>query len=117
MDHLPTVVALNKIDLSPDGEEDKLGSKLAQPAIPISALTGRNIDTLLLAVEAVMERHLKKLNVFLPYDRGDLMSMFYERGQVVDESHEATGMRLSGQIPARLLPYFEPYVIEEEGFR
>lgn len=114
VDHLPTVVALNKVDLFEDGQEDKLAPIMGPKTVPVSALTGKNIETLLLAVEAVMERYLKQLDVFLPYARGDLMSMFYERGQVIEESHEADGMRLSGQIPGRLLPYFAPYVIERE---
>lgn len=114
VDHLPIVVALNKVDLLPDSAADLPDAVMGHATVPISALTGYNIDVLLLAVEAVMERHLEPIHVFLPYARGDLMSMFYERGQVRDESHEAKGIRLSGQLPGRLLPYFEPYVVEEE---
>ena len=114
VDHLPMVVALNKVDLFSDGQEEASEAASEHATVPISALTGYNINTLLMAVEAVMERYLKPLQVFLPYARGDLMSMFYERGQVVDESHEADGMRLTGQIPERLMPYFAPYVVSEE---
>ncbi len=112
VDHLPTVIALNKVDLLPDGYEHLL-ERLHNPAIvPVSALTEFNVDTLLMAVEAMMERYLQPLHVFLPYNRGDLMSLFYERGQVAEESHEADGMHLSGQIPSRLLPYFAPYLVD-----
>ncbi|HZD10614.1 MAG TPA: GTPase HflX [Candidatus Binatia bacterium] len=114
VDHLPMVVALNKVDLLEDGERAISAPDMGHATVPVSALTGYNIGTLLMAVEAVMERYLKPLSVFLPYERGDLMSMFYERGQVIDESHEANGMRLTGQIPARLVPYFAPYVVNGE---
>lgn len=114
VDHLPMVVALNKIDLL-DGSEGELPeSVMGHATVPISALRGANLNVLLMAVEAVMERHLEPLHVFLPYDRGDLMSLFYERGHVADESHEADGIRLIGQLPGRLLPYFTSYIIEEE---
>lgn len=114
VDHLPVVVALNKVDLLAESDVDLPDAVMGRATVQISALKGYNIDILLLAVEAVMERHLEPVHVFLPYSRGDLMSMFYERGQVRDESHEAKGIRLSGQLPGRLLPYFEPYVVEEE---
>lgn len=114
VDHLPVVVALNKVDLLADGPDGLQEAFTERATVPVSAKTGFNVKTLLMAVEAVMERYLQSLHVFLPYDRGDLMSLFYERGQVVEESHEADGMRLVGQIPGRLLPYFAPYVVDEE---
>jgi GTP-binding protein HflX len=108
-------MALNKIDRLPEGSDliDTLDTGVT--GIPISALNGRNIETLLMAIEAVMERYLQSIHVFLPYERGDLMSLFYERGQVEEERHEAEGVSLLGRLPDRLLPYFEPYVIAEEG--
>lgn len=114
VDHLPIVVALNKVDQMNEGADpvQDLGAGLT--AVPISALTGYNLDTLLMAVEAVMERFLKAVTVHLPYERGDLMSLFYERGQVTEESHQSDGVRLSGQIPPRLLPYFVSFIVEEE---
>jgi hypothetical protein len=50
----------------------------------------------------------------LPYERGDLFSLFYERGQVIEESHQADGISLRGQLPERLLPYFAAYMVVEE---
>ena len=114
VDHLPMVMALNKVDLLGDGRDPLQELSVQYTAVPVSALKGDNIETLLMAVEAVMERYLKSLQIFLPYDRGDLISLFYERGQVLEELHEAEGVRMSGQIPERLLPTFGPYVIEEE---
>lgn len=114
VDHLPLVMALNKVDRLPEGTDviDTLETGVA--TVPISALKGYNIETLLMAVEAVMEGYLNAVRVFLPYERGDLMSLFYERGQVEDESHEAEGVLLLGRLPERLLPYFEPFLLTEE---
>jgi GTP-binding protein HflX len=47
--------------------------------------------------------------VLLPYKRGDLLSMFHERGQVDKEEHGGDGVTVNGRLPARLVPYFEPY--------
>jgi GTP-binding protein HflX len=115
VDHLPTIMALNKIDrLLPD--YDPLAEIAANHnAIPVSALKGTNIDTLLMALEAMMESYLQPVHVFLPYGRGDLLSLFYERGQVEEESHEAKGTFVSGLLPERLLSVFRPFLVKEEA--
>ena len=111
VDHLPTVVALNKIDLLEGSELNLESSDLNRPAVAVSALTGQGIDTLLAAVEAAMAQFLEPLHVLLPYDRGDLLSLIYERGQVDDESHNAEGIEIYGRLPPRLAPYFDKYVL------
>lgn len=113
-DHLPVVMALNKIDQLSTGVDPLQQIEINRTAVPISALKGQNIKTLLLAVEAVMERFLKPIRVFLPYERGDLISLFYERGQVSGESHQADGTMMWGQVPERLVPYFADFALEEE---
>jgi GTP-binding protein HflX len=75
----------------------------------VSAQTGQGIDDLLVIVEATMTRFLQPLHALLPYNRGDLLSLFHERGQVDGEEHGADGIRVYGRIPPRLAPYFEPY--------
>ncbi|NJN53482.1 MAG: GTPase HflX [Anaerolineae bacterium] len=112
VDHLPMVVALNKIDQQPPDSD--IETILDLPAtVRISAKTGEGIDALLLAVEATMAGLLDPVIVLLPYQRGDLLSMMYERGQVDSEEHGQEGVRVYGRLPARLIPYFEPYRVEE----
>ncbi len=112
VDHLPTVIALNKIDMLPEGVNPLAGIKLDKPAVNISAKTGAGIPDLLVAIEAAMTQYLYPLTILLPYARGDLRSLFYERGQVDSEESTADGVKLYGRLPQRLLPYFESYVIK-----
>ena len=109
VDHLPQIIALNKIDLMADGENPTDGLELPAVGVQVSALTGQGIDALLLAIEAVMEGQLHPLTVKLPYSRGDLLSLFHERGQVGSENHQADGILIDGRVPIRLIPYFEDY--------
>lgn len=115
VDHLPTIMALNKCDAVEDPAS--LASKLGITAVsvPVSAKTGSGIPELLVALEAAMVQQLEPLRVLLPYKRGDLVSLFHERGQVDSESHSAEGAELYGRLPARLLPYFEPYRLTING--
>jgi GTP-binding protein HflX len=114
IDHLPMVVALNKVDLLTDDKNPADGLSVSAVAVPISALKGNGISMLLTAVEAVMERNLQPLTVKLPYKRGDLLSFFHERGQVNSEDHLADGVVVSGRLPDRLIPYFELYRLFED---
>jgi len=107
VDHLPSVMALNKIDLIKDGSNPSTGLHTSGVAVPISALTGEGIDSLLLAIEASIEQLFEPLTVLIPYNRGELISLFHERGQVSSEEHGPDGALLKGRIPHRLLPHFE----------
>lgn len=109
VDHLPTVIALNKADRLDEPEAVGADLELSAPAVLISAKTGRGIDELLITIEAAMVGLLKPMEVRIPYERGDLLSLFYERGQVDQEKHTETGVHLFGRVPARLVPVFEPF--------
>jgi GTP-binding protein HflX len=111
VDQLPMVLALNKVDLLEDGEVSLERFDLNYPAVEVSALTGQGIDSLLAALEAAMTQYLEPLHVLLPYARGDLLSLIYERGQVDEESHHPEGIEIFGHLPPRLTPYFDKYVL------
>jgi GTP-binding protein HflX len=99
VDHLPTIMALNKVARLPAGTDPAEGLPVEHVAVPISALTGQGIETMLLAIEATIEKQFPPITVKLPYSRGDLVSLFHERGQVSTESHEADGILIYGRLP------------------
>jgi len=110
VDHLPMVVALNKADALHDRAVlDEL--QLPFPAALVSARTGQGLAELLTLIEATMVGLLQPVRVLIPYERGDVLSLFYERGQVDGEEHTGEGVKLFGRLPARLLPVFEPFAI------
>lgn len=111
VDQLPTVIALNKADLLDDDDADLDHLELKRPAVLVSAWTGQGIDTLLTTIEAAMTQYLQPLHLFLPYRRGDLLSLIYERGQVDQESSGADGTEVFCRVPPRLTPYFDKYVV------
>lgn len=114
IDKLPQVIALNKMDLLAEGQNPADNLPVSSVAVPISALTGSGMTMLLSAVEAKMEQNLSPLKIMLPYQRGDLLSLFHERGQVNSEDHNADGIIVSGRMPDRLIPYFKAYRLVEE---
>lgn len=109
VEHLPTVVALNKVDQLPAGLNPAEALEVEGTAVAISALTGEGIPELLAAIETALEGTFEPVSIFLPYKRGDLLSLFHERGQVESEQHQADGVMIHGRLPAPLLPYFEQF--------
>ncbi len=108
-DHLPMVIALNKADQLTDAEDVVRELDLSIPATLVSARTGKGIEELLIMIEAAMVQLLQPVEVLIPYTRGDLLSLFYERGQVDQEKHTGEGVHLFGRVPERLIPVFEPF--------
>ena len=109
VDKLPTVLALNKIDQLEDGQIKLPEGFAGRSVVAISGQTGQGIGELLHAIEAATEHYMDLIRVFLPYKRGDLVSLFHERGQVEKEEHTGEGVRIFGRIPKRIAPYFDKY--------
>jgi len=77
--------------------------------VAISARRGSGTERLQMAIEATLESTLVPISVRLPYERGDLLSLFYDRGQVAREYHDEGGILVDGRIPGRMRPMFRGY--------
>jgi GTP-binding protein HflX len=107
----PMIVALNKIDQLPDPHlVDDWEARLPN-SLPISAIRGTGLESLLEQVGEVLASELAYLTVQLPYDRGDLSALFYEQGIVVEASHQREGTVLEGYLPRRWLEQFRSFLI------
>lgn len=60
----------------------------------VSARTGEGIDGLVTALAAAASAADAKLDVVIPYQRGDLVSLAHERCHIISESHEADGTHI-----------------------
>lgn len=108
-EHIPMVVALNKIDHLPQPE---LANELLSgfpKAVGISALNGSGVPELLQAIETELYENYTELSVQIPYTDGQLISLFHEQGQVVRIEHSRKGVFIQGLIPGRLMARFSPY--------
>ena len=60
----------------------------------VSARTGEGIDGLVTALATAASAADAKLDVVIPYQRGDLVSLAHERCHIISESHEADGTHI-----------------------
>jgi len=106
---IPVITAFNKVDLlkDPSTAMDTLDS--FPNTYPISAVTGLGLDELLGAIENALYETYIEVDVRIPYEEGQLISLFHEKGQVREVVHAEQGARMIGSIPRRLLHLFAPF--------
>jgi GTP-binding protein HflX len=105
----PIVTAFNKMDrLPPLAAQAALVGDLPN-SVPVSALTGAGVPALVARIGEVLTEELVDLALLLPYQRGDLLGLFHQRGVIEREEHGPEGTRLWGKAPARLAGRFQAY--------
>ncbi len=112
---IPTIIALNKIDLLPDPSAAQQALVESTHAFAISAVTGEGLSALLHAVESLLYESSNKITVRIPYKEGKLISLFYDHGQVIHASHKADHIIINGQIPGRLVAQFTAYLVKSKS--
>ncbi len=103
---MPVLVALNKVDRL-DNPDQVQGMMQEFPnSLAISAKERIGLDELLARVEAVLNKSLVRIRAHIPYQEGELVSLFYRWGLVEREEHDFEGTILEGRLPVRFLKAF-----------
>jgi GTP-binding protein HflX len=103
----PRITALNKMDMLDDPTE--IDSSLYPNAVLISALKNQGLDALLAKVADVWAESMERVEILIPYRKGELVELFHRRGNIEQEDHQADGVYIVGRIPRALRGYFLSY--------
>ncbi len=103
---VPVINVLNKIDRLPDPDAACAALGNLADSVAVSALTGQGLDNLLRHIEEVLEAEMTRLDVLIPFERGDLVGLFHERGLIDKEEYRETGTRIVGRLPETLAAQF-----------
>jgi GTP-binding protein HflX len=98
-DDKPVITVYNKSDK--DVEMPLPLDEKALKTIPIAAKTGMNTDKLIFEVEEVVRSFKKAIEVVIPYDKGNLLSIIHGNCEIVESDMKDTGY------------YFKIYADEE----
>ncbi|MEQ8344710.1 MAG: GTPase HflX [Sneathiellaceae bacterium] len=93
-DEVPIVEAMNKVDLLPPEQAERLraaGAEGVTARVPVSALTGAGVPELLAVLEREIGRDLKLYAVELPPEEGAALSWLYRHGEVADRQADEDG--------------------------
>jgi GTP-binding protein HflX len=111
---LPRVLVWNKIDrvdadvLKEIMKSDVLGDDyIAQ--VGLSALEGQGTDGLLVSIEDALSHSLRRLEVLIPHERGDLVSMLFSQAQVIEQEYIEEGVRILADMSPALFMQFIDY--------
>ena len=113
-DHIPVLIALNKIDLLNDADGARKALEHFPNSVAISALTGEGIDDLLKSVSGILFEKFVDVSLWLPYKEGALISLFHEQGHVDMVEYGDDGIKITGVIPNRLLARYSPYMTQDQ---
>jgi GTP-binding protein HflX len=113
--HVPIIIVLNKIDRLPDPEAARQAVKHFPKAVAISARTGEGLSDLTGHIRSELYETLTPILVSLPYQQGQLISLFHEFGQVERIENGRKGVLMQGRIPGRLLAQFAPWQVKLLG--
>jgi GTP-binding protein HflX len=114
-DHIPVLTVLNKIDQLADPQRAQQSLAGYPNSVAISAISGQGIDDLLAAVNSSLYENYSPIMVKLPYQQGNLISLFHEMGKVERLEHIRGGVIMQGRLPGRLLARYQPFLTSQWG--
>jgi GTP-binding protein HflX len=97
---IPEIVVFIKADLVDDGERLVLRG-LEPNSVFASARTGEGIDELLARISELIPRPDIRIEMLVPYDRGDVISALHELGTVLSTSYDEEGTRVVALVTAK----------------
>ena len=109
---IPAINVLNKVDRLDDPEAACDAICDLPDSVAISALSGLGLENLLAHVEEVLEAEMARIEVLIPFDRGELVGLFHERGLIDKEEYNENGTRIVGRLPDNLAIQFNAFRAE-----
>jgi GTP-binding protein HflX len=108
---LPEIIVLNKADAADPFVVERLRRREPRNIV-VSARTGEGIPELLEAISQAIPRPGVKLELLVPYERGDLISKLHETdAEIVALEHVEEGTHATVMVREGLAAELEPFVL------
>mgnify|MGYP002651276499 FL=1 len=112
---IPEIIVLNKADAADPAVIARIRSKEPH-AVVVSARTGEGIDELERAIAATIPRPDVRLELLVPFTRGELVSRLHSAdAEILAEGYEEGGTRLSVLVREDIAPDFAEFVVEADA--
>lgn len=105
----PRITVINKADLVAP-ERLSLLRRIFPDAVVTSAVKGTGLDNLRSCIAETLAKQFVRVSVEIPYDQAEFLGLFRSRGTVEREDHSSEGTRVTGRLPAALLPSFQRFI-------
>jgi len=114
---IPEVLALNKVDRLSETERARVASRIDGDALPISAVTGENLDRLMRRIEDALPRFPVDIRILVPWGREDVTAMLYRNAEVLSEESGPDGTLVHARVNEREDAAVAPFVVEPSSER
>ena len=112
---IPEIIVLNKADAADPAVIARIRAKEPH-AVVVSARTGEGIDELERAIAATIPRPDVRLELLVPFTRGELVSRLHSAdAEILAEGYEEGGTRLSVLVREDIAPDFAEFVVEADA--
>ncbi len=106
---VPELLVFNKADLVPD-EAQRLVDQ-HEGSVALSAVTGEGIERFLTVLADRLRAIGRVTELFVPYDRGDVVAAIHREGEVVSTAHEVDGLRIRARLADASVGRLGEYVV------
>ncbi len=97
---IPRIVVLNKVDLVPDEDRERLRNRLPE-AIQVSAHTREGLEELEIAIAEHFAGRFEPIDLLVPYSEGGALSALYALGAPISHREDTPeGVRIRARLPA-----------------
>jgi GTP-binding protein HflX len=108
-DDIPEQLVINKTDVA-DPVAVKRLLELHPGAVATSAVTGAGIEELGAAVTERLAEKTNDVELTVPYERGDIVALVHNIGNVATTEHTDAGTKISAQVPSTELHRFAEFL-------
>lgn len=109
--NISRIEVFNKCDLLSEDDIAALRSRFNH-CVCVSAETGYGIEQLIDRISQAAASSDKLVEVLIPYNRGDLVSLAHQRCHIVGETYEEQGTMISMLVPSSYQTTFESFEVQ-----
>lgn len=110
----PTILALNKIDITSEEEVLKLQEEYKRyPIVPISAFRNINLELLLDMLCGMLPKTIKKCEYLIPYSEGSIVAYLHRNSIIDSEEFEGEGTKIIANVNNEAYGRCKQYLIKE----
>jgi GTPase len=111
-DQVPEMIVFNKSDRDPL-EAKRLASQHTG-SMSISAVTGEGVDEFLHALSDRLRALAVVTELFVPYERGDILAAVHREGEVISSAPDDAGVRLRVRLDASAAGRLAEFVVSDQ---